>query len=266
MLSRTFRVALTLLLAANPGAEESDPSKSRGWAATLGGDSVDFTAEETTRTPDLTAPVLPGASNPYAAQFTLPEPTPWLPHDPCPGNVFIEGRCWVVPTEDRDPAAPLTISDFVSFAPTPAAPTTEPGAFAVRNLHTNFIADATAHIRTGTLLGQPASAEFTPVAYEWHYGDGTTEMTTTPGATWTRLGLLEFDRTPTSHAYADKGTYTVTLITHYTVRAAYASDGAWFPVPGTLAIASAPHTIQVVSVNTVLVDKTCAEDPAGPGC
>ncbi|MCW4386308.1 hypothetical protein OH146_11045 [Salinibacterium sp. SYSU T00001] len=91
-------------------------------------------------------------------------------------------------------------------------------------------------------------------------------MTRTPGNTWAELGLAEFDPTPTSHRYTEKGTYEVTLITHYTVRAAYTADGTWWDVPGTLAIASAPFPIDVVTINTVLVDKTCQQDPTGPGC
>jgi hypothetical protein len=218
---------------------------------------------------ELQRPGTPATPSPV---WYVPPPAPYV-YDPpliCHNGAetAMRVRCDYpeVEDDDADPATPsATIADFVSFAPAPAVPTSEPGAFAVRNLHANFIASASTHTRQGVLLGQPAAAEFTPYAFEWDYGDGTTVTTRTTGSTWQSLGLAEFTPTPTSHVYTERGTYPVTLTTYYTVRAAYA-DGQWWQVAGVLPITSAPVDIRVVSVDTVLVDKDCVENPSGPGC
>ena len=38
------------------------------------------------------------------------------------------------------------------------------------------------------------------------------------------------------------------------------------PVDGYVSATTAGYDVQVVEVRTALVDKTCAEDPQGPGC
>src|SRR5690606_498986 len=169
--------------------------------------------------------------------------------------------------EDAEPAegAPgFTIEDFLALAPASATLHSEPAGLAIRGLPTNFYAAASAHTRSGPLLGQPVTAQFIPVAYSWDFGDGSTALTETPGAPWNDE-TNEFTETPTSHVYADKGTYTVQLTTHYAVRATI-GDGLWWDIPGTLPIASPPMSLQVYSVSTVLVDKDCTEDPSGVGC
>lgn len=249
-----------LVTSTDPTSTESAPEH-QDWQTSLDNGAVKITGQK-----EVTPTPVGGENGAVPWLQTAPVSTPidLGPRDLCSARVWVDGRCWDL-TEPRDPAAPVTIQDFVSFAPAAAAAASEPGAFTVRKLHTNFVARAGTHIRAGELLGQPASAEFRPVAYEWHYGDGTSRMASSAGATWQQLGLREFDPTVTSHVYSDKGTVTATLVTHYAVRASYA-DGIWWPVPGTLAVASTPISLEVLSINTVLVDRTCAESPTGPGC
>lgn len=102
------------------------------------------------------------------------------------------------------------------------------------------------------------------MAYTWDFGDGTTALTESPGSPWANPSD-EFTDTPTSHVYAEKGTYVINVTTLYAVRASV-GDGVWWDIPGTLPIASAPSSLQVYSVKTVLVDKDCTENPTGPGC
>src|SRR5690606_27492893 len=87
----------------------------------------------------------------------------------------------------------------------------EPDGWMVVGLPTNFYALTGIHVRSDTLLGYPTDVRFTPVAYHWRYGDGTTRRATTPGGTWHQLGLREFDATPTSHIYREAGTYYIDL-------------------------------------------------------
>ncbi|MDJ0378405.1 hypothetical protein [Cryobacterium sp. PH31-L1] len=102
----------------------------------------------------------------------------------------------------------------------------EPGGWAIVGLAANFWATASAHIGDGLLLGQPAQVLFTPINYRWNFGDGSTASSPTGGASWADLGLAEFSTTPTSHKYAAKDSYTVTLTVDY--RADYSlGDQGW---------------------------------------
>jgi hypothetical protein len=42
--------------------------------------------------------------------------------------------------------------------------------------------------------------------------------------------------------------------------------GSWRPVAGLVSATAGGYDVRVVEVRTALVDKTCAENPAGPGC
>ncbi len=81
----------------------------------------------------------------------------------------------------------------------------QPDGWIVPGLDANFYAVTAPHVVNGTLLGQPASVRFTPVAFHWDYGDGNAATRSTKGATWEALGIPEFEPTPTSHVYATRG-------------------------------------------------------------
>jgi len=143
--------------------------------------------------------------------------------------------------------------------------TSEPGGWTIAGLETNFIASAGEREQTGTLLGQPVTVHFTPVAYDWIYGDGSGQTVATPGQSWAASGLPDFAKTATSHAYEDRGTYTVTVTVEFAARYEFAGQG-WSDIPGTLGLTSDPITVTVKGVKTVLVGQTCDENPSGPGC
>ena len=109
-------------------------------------------------------------------------------------------------SSDDDGAEPITLTDIASFRPTPGRPAHAArrvdGARARRQL---LRGDRASTWSTGTLLGQPASVRFTPVAFHWNYGDGKAATRSTKGATWEALGIPEFGRTPTSHVYERGG-------------------------------------------------------------
>ena len=164
------------------------------------------------------------------------------------------------------PAAPVTIRDVASFAPAAPTVTTEPAAWGVRGLHTNVIAGASGHTRTGTLLGQVAEVNFIPVGFTFDYGDGDTTTTRTGGSTWAALGLAEFSKTPTSHRYTTVGTKTITVEVEYAAEYRI-GDSGWLPVVGTLSIPTEePHTVQIVRNSTVGVDKPCRPGKPAIGC
>ncbi|AZH82764.1 hypothetical protein EAO79_07530 [Plantibacter sp. PA-3-X8] len=164
------------------------------------------------------------------------------------------------------PAAPVTIRDVASFAPTAPTVTTEPAAWGVRGLHTNVIAAASGHTRTGTLLGQVAEVNFIPVGFTFDYGDGESATVRTGGSSWTALGLAEFSKTPTSHRYTTVGTKTITVEVEYAAEYRI-GDSGWLPVVGTLSIPTEePHTVQIVRNSTVGVDKPCRPGKPAIGC
>lgn len=141
----------------------------------------------------------------------------------------------------------------------------EPDGWTIVGLDTNFYLDSGAHLVAGTLLGQPATVQFTPVAYRWDYGDGAIVTRTTGGGTWKALGIHEFDPTPTSHVYAAAGTYTVRLTVSYA--AEFQVGGSPFiPVVGRLSVPVNDLVVSVGSATTVLVAQDCGARPDGPGC
>lgn len=157
------------------------------------------------------------------------------------------------------------IDDMLSFGAAPPTLAMEPATWIAVGLETNFIAHAPRHTLTGELLGEPASAEFIPIGYRFDYGDGTIVTTTTGGRTWADAGLAEFDATATSHRYSESGSYTITASVIYRTRAAFADEGEWFDIAGTLSV-DTTITVPAFRVKTVLVSKDCIERPTGPGC
>lgn len=167
---------------------------------------------------------------------------------------------------DVTPEAPtVTIRDIATFIPTPGQQRMEPDGWTVAGLDTNFFALTDAHIVNGTLLGRPADVRFTPVSYQWAYGDGASATKPSKGGTWAALGIREFDPTPTSHVYAELGDYTITLDIVFT--AEYRFDGGgWRPVVGSLVLPANDLHIRVGTAKTVLVAANCRANPSGPGC
>jgi len=171
---------------------------------------------------------------------------------------------WMAPRDGYEVVV-VTISDIARFRPTPALQRGEPGGWAVIGLPANIYADARTQVVPGTLLGEPAEVRFTPTGFHWDYGDGSSAASASPGATWAVLGLREFDATPTSHVFTQRGDYTIRLDVTY--RAEYRlGSGGFVPIPGTLALPANDIRVSARSAGTVLVDRTCTRAPTGPGC
>lgn len=191
----------------------------------------------------------PGFANPFECLIRVDHDRECVPQDD--------------PTESGTP--PITIRDIASFIPTPGTQQMEPNGWAVAGLPTNFYAITAPHVVEGTLLGRPADVRFTPVAYQWAYGDGSAATLATKGGTWAALGIPEFEPTPTSHVYEQLGDYTITLSIVF--GAEYRFDGSpWLPVVGTITVPANELHIRVGTAKTVLVEHDCLANPSGPGC
>lgn len=172
--------------------------------------------------------------------------------------------CAVTPTAPEDPTIRPTLADVARFAPASVSIVDEPDGVGIVGMPVNFVTAPVVHEQSGTLFSVPIAVRFTPVAVVYVHGDGTQRTATSGGATWAALGLPQFSATDTSHAYALRGTYTAQARVHYA--AEYNLGPGWLPIDGLLDIPTAPVDIQVLEARTALVDKTCVENPGGPGC
>ncbi|WP_261167257.1 hypothetical protein [Microbacterium sp. Marseille-Q6965] len=208
-----------------------------------------------------------------------PEPRPerdprWGPCRDDQTSPRADGLCWQEYAPDEQPPAaegeapvipPVQASDVARFAPATPAVGTEPDGVAVVGMPMNVIVRSGEHSATGSLFDLPMSVHFTPVEIRIDYGDGTTKTVPPNGGTWDELGQPEFTPTPTSHAYAARGHYQITATV---MLAAVVDFGPWGtrPVTGLVASPAAARTVQAVTADTGLVQQTCLENPAGPGC
>ena len=187
-----------------------------------------------------------------------------------PGGAPIPGteQAELPPADPAAPAAPdpttATIQDVAQFAPAPPAIVGEPGGMGVVGMPTNFVVGAEEHIVQGDIFDIPVTVRFTPVSYAFTYGDGATRETRTAGRSWDDLGVPQFTATATSHSYGAAGEYEAAATIRYAAEAD--AGGGWFPIAGLLEVDTPTTVIRIVDVETALVQRTCDEDPSGPGC
>jgi hypothetical protein len=212
----------------------------------------------------------PGSSNSGTSGPQYSRPQQNYDTDDCRGVSDLRCVRGAVPGVAPDapasaPGAPaISITDLVTLSPATATPSADPGNVGIAGLPTNFVTMASVHTRTGTLFGAPLTARFTPVGYDFTYGDGTTAHTTTPGATWDALHQPQFTPTATSHVYDDRGTYDTTVTIHYTAEIDIGTG--YIPLAGTLTTPGPTQTIRIYEAHTALVQHTCTEKPTAPGC
>jgi len=175
-------------------------------------------------------------------------------------------KCLETTCDEGSPGSePITLTDIATFHPTPGTQHMQPDGWTVPGLPTNFYAVTTQHIVQGTLLGQPAAVRFTPVSFHWSYGDGGSATRSTKGGTWNSLGVREFDRTPTSHAYARDGSYTIRLTIDFAAEYRFAGS-PFHPIAGVIPLRTNDLHIVADGAKTVLVEQDCVAHPEGPGC
>ena len=189
-----------------------------------------------------------------------------VPPDPACAALTASRECNRGDRGGDDTATPApTLTDIAAFRPTAGVDHMQPNGWFVVGLDANFYATGGSSVVSGTLLGYPADVRFTPIQWQWVYGDGTGATRSTPGATWAAQGIAEFDPTPTSHIYTEPGTYYIDLTIGY--RAEYRFNGSgWATIAGTLWLPANRLVATVGSAKTVLVERDCTLSPVGPGC
>jgi hypothetical protein len=205
-----------------------------GWisdcTASVGGNSVDVGAQ-------LTRP-------PSAGSADEPVAAPAPPRDCGALNRCDDFTVSLLPQ--------ATIADVASFAPQPAALSSQPVGFAVAGLPVDFEIAAPQHIAAGTLFELPVTVRFTAEDIVIAPGDGST------------LSVGGTARTPASHVYRSRGRFVATATVRY--RAEVDLGRGWRPVAGLLDIPTAGYPIEVLEARGTLVDRACNEPPSGPGC
>jgi hypothetical protein len=158
----------------------------------------------------------------------------------------------------------VTVADVESFAPGASPIRGEPAGVGIVGMPVNFVVTADTHTVGGTLFDLPVSVRFVPASFAFDYGDGSGRESTTGGSSWSTLGQAQFTPTATSHSYSARGTYSTRAVVRYS--AAVDFGNGWIPVPGYVERPTGAASVEVVEVRTALVDRTCLEDPTGPGC
>ena len=120
--------------------------------------------------------------------------------------------------------------------------------FTLVNLETTFWTDPQPVDRSITVIGFDVDVQITPSSYTWHWGDGTTDTTETPGR--------PFPATDVTHTYVhatDEGpplevSVDVTYSARYRV-----NGGEWQAIPETITIPGAPTSLPVKQAAAVLM-------------
>ena len=121
-----------------------------------------------------------------------------------------------------------------------------PGGKTLVNLKTNFytsntdVTDIPMHLVQSNVV---VSAR--PVAYRWHFGDGTTVTTTSPGAPYPDLDV--------SHVYEQTSEVVVSVDTQYGDASFTVDGGPPEAIPSTIWVVGAPVDLQVVEALPQLV-------------
>jgi hypothetical protein len=114
------------------------------------------------------------------------------------------------------------------------------------NLDTNFYTTNTEVTSIAvTLVQSRVVVSARPIAYRWHFGDGTTETTTSPGAPYPDLDV--------AHVYEQTDKVAVSVDTQYGAASFTVDGGAPEQIPSTIWVAGEGQDLQIVEALPQLV-------------
>ncbi len=121
---------------------------------------------------------------------------------------------------------------------------TQPADKTLVNFATIFYVEPQPFARTIRLLGQQVDVEASPSEFTWHYGDGTSMTTTTPGAPYPSKEI--------TYSYSDAHT-TVSPSVDATYTARFrVNGGAWQDIAETVTIAGPTTDLRISEATAVL--------------
>jgi hypothetical protein len=121
---------------------------------------------------------------------------------------------------------------------------TQPADKTLVNFATIFYAEPEPFARSIRLLGRQVDVEATPSQFTWHYGDGTSESTTTPGAPYPSKEI--------TYSYTDAHT-TVSTSVDVTYAARFrVNGGGWQDIAETVTITGPPTDLRISEATAVL--------------
>lgn len=164
------------------------------------------------------------------------------PNVPCPPLAAPAAAAAPAPPPQVTPGVVQTALQRIGLPSLQAR--TQPKDKTLVNFATIFFTNPRAFTRTVTLLGQRVQLRATPSSYLWHYGDGSTATTTTPGAPYPRKDV--------THEYLDAHTTVQTSVdVTYTARFRV-GGGGWQTIPGAVTIAGPGAPLRVSEATAVL--------------
>src|SRR3954465_10870663 len=121
---------------------------------------------------------------------------------------------------------------------------TQPENKTLVNFATIFYAEPHSFARTITLLGHQVHVEATPSAFVWHYGDGMSTTTSTPGAPYPAKDI--------THNYLDAHTPVLTSVGVPSSARFQVGDGGWQDIPETVTIAGPASALRISEATALL--------------
>lgn len=167
--------------------------------------------------------------------------------------------------DDPEPPTVVHASEVLSFAPPTPSVTSEPDGVGIVGMPLNVVVPSGPSNSSGSLLGFDVTVRFVPELLEIDYGDGTAVEVGAGTASWDELGQADFTATSTSHAYSERGRYTITANVLSRAAVEFVGYGT-VPVTGLVRSPAAATSVRAVTADTALVAHTCAEAPSGPAC
>lgn len=152
------------------------------------------------------------------------------------------------------PSTAVTMqSDQAAFTPNPIGISSSASSGSVGQAFL-FGAIAGAHSRAGTILGQPAQVNFTPVSFDWTSDDGDIGSGNSFSTSWTREG---------SHSVGLRVDYAVS----YSVGSGWVDAGIISSsASASVSVAATPVAISVKAAPPLLVSGNCSIRPGSYRC
>lgn len=163
--------------------------------------------------------------------------------DPPNAPPHVEQQC-VTDGQEYDVVTPGMVLEAFRRVPLPdSVLQVAPESQTYVNLDTILSTQAEPFVTSVRLLGQRVTLDIEPSGFDWRHGDGTTQLSDTPGLAW-RAGVPVESGRYLTHRYLAAETVAASVDTTWSARYRLAGGG-WLTVPGTVTIEGRPVGLTV---------------------